>query len=646
MQNLPWDLWLTPSGLPDGLELDLAYDAATARLQITLTNTGSAEARPGEIRLTAEVDAPAAGGWAWLHGRFMQADAIIRNFGAPAAEGYDGGHARERAGGRTYISREVATLTLLAKPSPVLLAGCLAMDRFFFDIEIDVDADESRIEQLALVFDLDGAIIAPGERLELPPIKLTEGHDALDLIEEYADEAATEMGARVPDHVPAGWCSRCSSDNRVGEANLVANLEAMLRDGHPAEYIQVDDGFQAHTGDWLTANAKFPSGMQALAGRIREAGYKPGLWLAPFVLSEASAALREHPDMVLKTPAGETVFVQTSLGRCAILDCTNPESEAWLRNVIRTVVREWGYVCLKLDALAYAASPASRVHYHTPGTTAAMNLRRGLEIIRDEAGGETFLLGGSCHFGPAVGLVDAMGVGAGVKETWAAGPNPSVKHAMRLALQRNWMHGRWWANDPDCLIVRETDTELNEAETRFLATGIALSGGMVVASDGLPKVSPARQEMALALFPPPGVAARPVEPSDGPVPRAWRAELGEGRALIGILNWDDAPAWVPWGELLKPGEVAFDVWNRRMLPMGDVYLRPHEGTLWQVTAPGRTPRVAGDSGHLAYHGLYQRQVSGRLQVRNDGRRPRTIAIQHRGQAWEVDLAPGEMRWFD
>ncbi len=646
MQNLPWDLWLNPPGTADGLDVEMAYDAATSRLQVALTNRGASEARPGDIRLTAEVDTPAAGGWAWLHGRYMQTDAIVRNFGAPVAEGYDGRYVREREGGRTYVSREVATLTLLAKPSPVLLVGCLAMDRFFFDIEIEMDADESRVERLALVFDLEGAVIAPGERLELPPLLLTEGHDARDLIEEYADEVATEMGARVPDHVPTGWCSWYYFYNRVSEADVVANLEAMVRESHPAEYVQIDDGFQAHTGDWLTPNAKFPSGMKALADRIREAGYKPGLWLAPFVLNEDSAALREHPGMVLKSPGGETVFVQTWLGRCAILDCTNPESEAWLREVIRTVVREWGYEYLKLDALAYAASPASRVNYHAPGTTAAMNLRRGLEIIREEAGDGTFILGCTCHFGPAVGLVDAMRVGPDVKETWAAGPNPSVKHAMRLTLQRNWMHNRWWANDPDCLIVRDTDTELNEAETRFLATGIALSGGMVVASDDLPKLAPGRQEMALALFPPPGVAARPVEPSDGPVPRAWRAELGEGRALIGILNWDDAPAWVPWGELLEPGEVAFDVWNRRMLPMGDVYLRPHEGTLWQVTAPGRTPRVVGDSGHLAYHGLYQRQVSGRLQVRNDGRRMRTIAIQHRGQAWEVDLAPGEMRWFD
>lgn len=646
MLNLPWDLWFSPIEAPSGVGIESTYDAATGRLQLVVVNRGTEPVAPGRVGLIAELDAPATGNWAWLHGRYMQMDALVRNFGETAPEGYDGRFARESDGSRTYISREMGTLSILANQPPVLLAGSLRGDRFFFAVEYALDEEETRIRSLALRFDLEATLLEPGERVELPPLLFVAGANATDLAERYADEVAAEMGARVPDHVPTGWCSWYYFYNRVSEADIVANLAEMIREKHPAEYVQIDDGFQSHTGDWLTPNEKFPAGMKALADRIREAGYSPGLWLAPFVLKEDSDALREHPDMVLRTTTGETVFVPTWLGRCAVLDCTNPEAEAWLRLVIRTVVREWGYEYLKLDALSFAARPSTEVAYYVRGTTAPGNLRRGLEIIREEAGEETFILGCTCHFAPAVGLVDAMRVGPDVKELWGAGANPSVKHAMRLTLQRNWMHMRWWANDPDCLIVRDTDTALDEAETRFLATGIALSGGMVVASDDLPKLTPSRREAALALFPPPGVAARPVDPADGPVPRIWRADLGEGRSLVGVLNWDDAAEWVPWAEILKPGEVAFDVWNARMLPMGDVYLRPHEGTLWQVSAPGKTPRVVGDSASLTNKDLFVRQVSGRLQVRNDSERPRTIAIQHRGQAWEVDLGPGEMRWFD
>jgi alpha-galactosidase len=646
MPTLPWDLFLVPADVPEGLEVSFEYEAGSSQLHITVNNTGAEPVRPTEIRLTAELDDPAVDGWLWIQGRYMQTDALVRNFGAAAEDGYDGRYARTGDDTHCYVSREQAALTLLSRPNPVLLAGCLRMDRFFFDIEVELDEDESHATRIAFVFDTDGLDLAPGESFRLPPVYLVEGGDAQILMTRYADAVAREMHARVPDHVPTGWCSWYYFYNRVSEADIVANLEAMQRDQHPAEYVQIDDGFQSQTGDWLVPNDKFPSGMGTLASRIREAGFRPGLWLAPFVLNENSAALRDHPEMALRTRDGEVLFVQTWLGRCAVLDCTRPESEAWLRNVVRTVVRDWGYEYLKLDALAFAARAASQVAYFAPGTTAAGNLRRGLEIIRDEAGEQTFILGCTCHFGPAIGLVDAMRVGPDVKETWSAGPNPSVKHAMRLTLQRNWMHNRWWANDPDCLIVRETDTELSEAEVRFLATGIALSGGMVVASDNLPKLGEARRNMALALFPPPGVAAEPYDASEGPVPSTWRASLGDGRSFVGILNWSDEPRWVVTGELLRPGEIAFDVWNGRRLGMGDLLLRPHEGSLWQVAAPGATPRVVGDTGHLTYAGLFQRPVSGRIQVRNDLDRARTIAIEARGQVFEVDLAPGEMRWFD
>ena len=643
---LPWNLEFEPEPIA-GARIDVAYDAATGRLAVTLTNTSGEVLRPADVRLVAETEIGAAAGWAWLHGRYMQMDALVRNFGTPADTTYDGRFAKDLGeDGRRYVSREVVALTLPAKASPTLLAGSLEMSRSFLDIEIDLDEDEEYLEQIALVFDLDGVEIAPGATYECPPVLLIDGRDSLAMIDRYAGEVAAEMHARVPDHVPTGWCSWYYFYNRVSEADVLSNLEAMQRDKHPAEYVQIDDGYQSHTGDWLVPNAKFPSGMASLAERIRGAGYRPGLWLAPLLLNEESATLRDHPEFALKTTAGETLFVETWLGRCAVLDCTHPGAEAWLREVVRTVVRDWRYEYLKLDALAFAAVPGSKVRYHAPGTTAAMNLRRGLEIIREAAGDETFILGCTCHFGPAVGLVDAMRVGPDVKETWFDGTNPSAKHAMRITLQRNWMHNRWWANDPDCLIVRDSDTALDARETRFLAAAIVLSGGMMVASDDLAKLSTTRRDMALALFPPPGVAAEPYDPSDGPVPSAWRADLGEGRFLVGFLNWTDEPRWVVSSEFLRPGEVAFDVWGGRVLGMGYILLAPHDAVLLQVAGRGPTPRVVGDTGHLTYAGLFQRPVSGRIQVRNDLARTRTIAIEARGQVFEADLQPGETRWFD
>ena len=646
MPQLPWDLDFTPDGVPDGVAFNWSYDVASERLSGRLENAGPTPVALDRLLLEAETDLAADGGFAWLHGRYMQQDALVHAFGSPIDTTYEGGLAIASADEHRFRSHELLVVSSATSGSPVLIAGCLQPGRCFVDFELATDPDEAGIEEFAISYDLRGIELAPGESYELPLLLLATGRDAVTLAERYADETAVEMGARVPGHVPTGWCSWYYFYNRVTEADVTSNLEALAAAEPRVEFVQVDDGFQSHTGDWLTPNDKFPSGMKGLATSIRDAGFTPGLWLAPFVLNEDSAALRENPEMVLRTPDGDTLFVETWLGRCAVLDCTHPRAEAWLRGVVSAVVRDWGYDYLKLDALSYAAQTATRVSYHQPGTTAPMNLRRGLEIIREAAGDSTFILGCTCHFAPAIGMVDAMRVGPDVKALWFDGSHPSAKHAMRMTLQRNWMHGRWWANDPDCLVVRDTDTELSNSETRFLATAIALSGGMVVLSDDVPALSPSRRAMAEALLPPTGSAARPLDIAEGPVPVLWRAELGEGRFLAGALNWSDEPRWVPRDELLRAGEVAFDVWEGKPLGMGDRLLRPHEGLLLQVAARGATPRVVGDTGHINYARLHQRPVSGSLHVRNDGRHPRTIAIESRGQIYTVDLPPGETRVFE
>ena len=65
--------------------------------------------------------------------------------------------------------------------------------------------------------------------------------------------------------------------------------------------VQLDDGYQDHIGDWLQPNAtKFPRGLRALATEIKELGFTPGIWLAPFLVGRHSELYKAHPDWVVK----------------------------------------------------------------------------------------------------------------------------------------------------------------------------------------------------------------------------------------------------------------------------------------------------------------------------------------------------------
>ncbi|MGD9934488.1 MAG: hypothetical protein AB7T37_12335, partial [Dehalococcoidia bacterium] len=202
----PWGLdFETASDVP--LHIDVAFDPLDSILQVILRNRGDSPARPRLVTLTSALDAPAASGWAWVHGRLMQRDAFVHPFDRPFPEGYEAAGITRTAETVSYRSHEQLAITLPVKATPVLFIGSLAMDRFQLDIEIQLDEEAIAVEEVSLSFDIDGVEIPPGESLFLQPVLLAEGRDAQSMIEDYAERVAAVAGARVPEKPPTGWCS-------------------------------------------------------------------------------------------------------------------------------------------------------------------------------------------------------------------------------------------------------------------------------------------------------------------------------------------------------------------------------------------------------------------------------------------------------
>jgi hypothetical protein len=47
------------------------------------------------------------------------------------------------------------------------------------------------------------------------------------------------------------------------------------------------------------------------------------------------------------------------------------------------------------------------------------------------------------------------------------------------------MHRRLWLNDPDCVMLRSSETRLSREERFALASAVAISGGMLLVSDDM-----------------------------------------------------------------------------------------------------------------------------------------------------------------
>jgi alpha-galactosidase len=455
----------------------------------------------------------------------------------------------------------------------------------------------------------DGIEIAPKAVLASETLYLQPSTRPALALERYGDALAREMEALPVGEVTSGWCSWYYYFQDISEAEVLANLEFLTenRDVLPVEYVQIDDGYQSEIGDWLTPNEKFPHGMKWIADEIHARGYKAGIWLAPFLAGKKSRLFAEHPDWFVQFATGGPAIATMNWGQmCHALDLTHPEVIRWVGATFRTICQEWGYDYVKIDFIYAGAIDGVR---HDPNVTRSQAYRRGLEAIRDAAGSR-FILACGNPVGPSVGLVEGARIGPDVAPYWRSQmPDdspmalsvPSAVNSIRNTITRFWTHGRLWANDPDCLLVRETDTSLAGDEVRALTTVIALSGGMVLNSDKLAALSDARRELISLLLPVYGKAAVPLDLFQAPdLPALFLLDCGTHR-LLGVFNSSDESREV---EVTLPDGSwhVFEFWEREYLAVheGRISLPtpPHGCRLLRLTPDLARPQVVGSSLHI------------------------------------------------
>jgi alpha-galactosidase len=281
----------------------------------------------------------------------------------------------------------------------------------------------------------------------------------------YTRHLAARLGSRDR---RAGnvWCSWYAYYETITETQLTNDITALR--GLPFDVVQVDDGWETRVGDWWP-NDKFPSGMRALAERVRDVGLIPGLWLAPFIALPGSELATRRPELLLRDHRGEPVVAgyNWDTGYYA-LDLTRADARHHLAEMIGRVVHEWGFRYLKLDFVNAALAPADRA----PGTGREQVYRDALALVRQIAGHDVYLLGSGAPLLPSVGLLDGIRSGPDVAPIWQnySGHDPSDAMARNAVV--NAVHRLWQAPlievDPDVVYFRSRLNLLTDQQAGWL----------------------------------------------------------------------------------------------------------------------------------------------------------------------------------
>jgi hypothetical protein len=404
--------------------------------------------------------------------------------------------------------------------------------------------------------------VAPNADLPSEPLLISTGTDYHQQLEAYGGIIRQLHHARVKAPAIAGWWSWTAYYFGLDQGTALTNAQWLTENLKNLGYnfFHIDEGYQYARGEYMTPDAGlFPAGMSVLEGKVRALGLTPGLWTAPFEVSERSWVYENHQDWLVHNAAGKPIHAgwvirgKAKLDPLYILDCTQPGAQDYLRTTYTTLTKDWGIRYIKLD---FMDDSAIEGFHHKPNTTALEAQRIGLQVIREAVGDDVLLdKDGSPMLNP-VGIVDTGRTSVDTGHKFDASKEAAPGIAARYYMNRNF-----FVADPDAFTVsRQTVDEqewhggkhpLTLDEARVSIALAAISGGMYEIGDDLPTLGADPDRIALVKnedllnMARLGRASRPLDlmsyaPEDG-MPSIFLLQESKRAAILTVFNWTEKP---------------------------------------------------------------------------------------------------------
>lgn len=386
------------AGIGVTLEIDLTA-AGLLRTRVGVRNLGTVaddvdvvEAVPAlPVPLRASEILDFSGRWA--HERIPQRHPVVR-----------GTHARVSRRGRTGL--DATTVLALGVPGFAADAG----ETWLCHVGFSGDHEHAVERTDGFLAFRGGELLLPGE------VRLKAGDEYVTpwIFGAYGDgwdAASARFHAYLREHNRAGDRPRPVTLN-VWEAVYfdqdAATLIELAEQGAAlgVERFVLDDGWfrgrrddRSGLGDWEPDPVAWPDGLRPLADRVRSLGMEFGLWVEPEMINEDSDLARAHPDWILR--ARDTLPARYRFQQ--VLDLTNPDAYAHIRDRLDALITEIGVSYLKWDHnrdlvdAGHPASGAPAVHDQTIAVYRLLDELRdrhpGLEIESCASGGGRVDLG-------------------------------------------------------------------------------------------------------------------------------------------------------------------------------------------------------------------------------------------------------------
>ncbi len=446
---------------------------------------------------------------------------------------------------------------------PGLCFCMLGQTEHLSHIAISSDDTQEQMTSLCVHCEFDGVIVRPGQRRSTHWLMISASDDQEQLRQTGVQMLAAEMRLAEPTPAPSFFCSWYFYGTDFTQADLDENLAGLKQRPLPFDVLLIDNGWMTDFGCY-EANERFELGMTHAAKAIEKAGYRPGIWTCPFVISNGSPILKKYPNLLARDVDGNLMTFSCEKREEHVLDPTSPDAEPYFAELYGKLT-SWGYTAHKLDFLrAIIVSP--RIRFADPTMTRAQAYRRGMELIRKYAGKDAYILACGGLFEGTAGLADGMRIGSDTRGHWSD-PNAATAYQkldymarIKQNIFRNHTN-RLWHTDPDAMQLRRRHEPFREQEQFFhlsegsftddeamtLLANQYIGGGAVTLCERMAELDDDRYAMLRRVLP---SVAEPAQIIDFDAPKCptmlWtriEPEIADHRVwyTLTVFNWEDQP---------------------------------------------------------------------------------------------------------
>ncbi|MBT9332410.1 PKD domain-containing protein [Paracidobacterium acidisoli] len=399
--------------------------------------------------------------------------------------------------------------------------------------------------------------VEPGATLDSERLLFGLGNDPVKQLETYGHLIRDLHHARVSAPVALGWWSWTAYYFGLNEGAALTNAEWLADNlkSYGYTFFHIDEGYQYARGEYTTPDADlFPHGLASVERKITNLGLTPGIWTAPFEVSERSWVYTHHPDWLVKNAQGNPIHIgSVSQQKDLIfeLDTTNPGAQEYLHQTYRTLTRDWNLRYIKMD---FMEDSAVEGYYYRPHTTALEAQRIGLQTIRDAVGDSVLLDKDGSEMLNPVGILDMGRISQDTGHSFSSSKDAATGIAARFYMNRNY-----FVADPDAFTVSTQVIEdhawhggtkpLSSDEAMVSMTLSAVSGGLFEIGDDLPTLGKSPDRLAwlknrdLLDMVELGRASKPVDlmtyAKEDLQPSIFLLKESNRQSMLAVFNWTE-----------------------------------------------------------------------------------------------------------